>query len=114
VLISDFYDPSGFEEGLNELRYNRFEPFVLQVFDQKEQHPSLHGDLTLVDCETGETKEITVSRSLLEAYKREHEKYMSELNQYCTRRAIPYFRTDTQVPFDELVLRIFRQGGFLR
>lgn len=114
VLISDFYDPSGFEEGLNELRYNRFEPFVLQVFDQKEQHPSLHGDLTLVDCETGETKEITVSRSLLEAYKREHEKYMSELNQYCTRRAIPYFRTDTHVPFDELVLRIFRQGGFLR
>jgi hypothetical protein len=114
VLISDFYDPRGFEEGLNELRYNKFEPFVLQVFDQKEQSPSLHGDLTLVDCETGEQKEITVSRSLLEAYKLEHEKYMNELNQYCTRRAIPYFRTDTRVPFDELVLRIFRQGGFLR
>ena len=46
--------------------------------------------------------------------KREHEKYMDELNQYCTRRAIPYFRTDTRVAFDELVLRIFRQGGFLR
>ena len=46
--------------------------------------------------------------------KREHEKYMNELNQFCTSRAIPYFRTDTKVPFDELVLRIFRQGGFLR
>src|SRR5678815_58918 len=30
VLISDFYDPKGFEEGINTLRYNRFEPFVLQ------------------------------------------------------------------------------------
>ncbi len=114
VVISDFYDPRGFEEGINALRYNKFEPFVLQVFDQREASPSLHGDLTLVDCETGELKEVTVSRSLLEAYKAEHEKYCAELNQFCTARAIPYFRTHTQVPFDELVLRIFRQGGFLR
>jgi uncharacterized protein (DUF58 family) len=114
VVISDFYDPRGFEEGINELRYNKFEPFVLQVFDEREANPSLHGDLTLVDCETGELKEVTVSRSLLDAYKAEHDKYMAELNQFCTSRAIPYFRTHTQVPFDELVLRIFRQGGFLR
>ena len=114
VVISDFYDPRGFEEGINELRYNKFEPFVLQVIDPKEANPSLHGDLTLVDCETGEAKEITISRSLLEAYKQEHEKYMNELSQYCTARAIPYFRTTTQVPFDELILKIFRQGGFLR
>src|SRR4030095_14609997 len=86
VVISDFYDPRGFEEGINELRYNKFEPFVLQVFDSKEANPALHGDLPRLDCETGETKEITVSRSLLEAYKHEHEKYMNELNQYCTAR----------------------------
>jgi uncharacterized protein (DUF58 family) len=114
VVLSDFYDPSGFEEGMNALRYNKFEPFALQVFDEREANPSLHGDLTLVDCETGESKEVTVSRSLLQAYRQEHTKYMDELNQYCTGRAIPYFRTHTQVPFDELILRIFRQGGFLR
>jgi uncharacterized protein (DUF58 family) len=114
VVISDFYDPSGFEEGLNALRYNKFEPFVLQVYDQREAHPSLHGDLTLVDCETGEAKEVTISKSLLEAYEREHERYCDELSEFCTARAIPYFRTHTGLPFDELVLRIFRQGGFLR
>jgi uncharacterized protein (DUF58 family) len=114
VVISDFYDPKGFEAGINELRYNRFEPFVLQVFDQKEASPTLHGDLTIVDCETGESKEITVSRSMLEAYKAEHARYCAELSDFCTRRAIPYFRTHTAVPFDELILRIFREGGFLR
>ena len=30
--ISDFYDPAGYEEGLNLLRYHRFEPTVLQVW----------------------------------------------------------------------------------
>lgn len=114
VLISDFYDPRGFQDGINTLRYNKFEPFVLQVYDEREANPALHGDLSLVDCETGEVKEVTISRSLLEAYKREHEKYMNELSAFCTARAIPYFRTHTGVAFDDLVLRIFRTGGFLR
>jgi uncharacterized protein (DUF58 family) len=114
VLISDFYDPVGFEQGLNTLRYNKFEPFVLQVYDQREAEPQLHGDLALVDCETGDTREVTVSRTLLEAYQREHERYCKELEAYCTRYAMAFFRTHTAIPFDELVLRIFRSGGFLR
>jgi uncharacterized protein (DUF58 family) len=114
VVVSDFYDPSGYEEGLNVLRYNKFEPFAIQVYDEKEANPPLHGDLTLIDCETGEPKEVTISAALLEAYKREHERYCQELATFCTRRAIPFFRTHTGVPFDELVLRIFRAGGFLR
>jgi uncharacterized protein (DUF58 family) len=114
VVISDFYDPDGFEEGLNTLRYNKFEPFVLQVYDQKEAAPDLHGDLALVDCETGDVKEVTVSRALLEAYQREHAKYCAELEAFCTKRATPFFRTTTAIPFDELVLKIFRTGGFLR
>ncbi len=114
VLISDFYDPDGFEQGLNTLRYNKFEPFVLQVYDKREAEPALHGDLSLVDCETGETKDVTISRSLLEAYTAEHEKYCKELEAYCTKYAMPFFRTHTSIPFDELVLKIFRSGGFLR
>ncbi len=114
VLISDFYDPDGFEQGLNTLRYNKFEPFVLQVYDKREAEPTLHGDLTLVDCETGDTKEVTISKSLLEAYTAEHEKYCKELEAYCTKYAMPFFRTHTSIPFDELVLKIFRSGGFLR
>jgi uncharacterized protein (DUF58 family) len=114
VLISDFYDPVGFEQGLNTLRYNKFEPFVLQVYDQREAEPQLHGDLALVDCETGDTREVTVSRALLEAYQREHERYCKELEAYCTRYAMAFFRTHTGIPFDQLVLQIFRSGGFLR
>ncbi|MBI4511366.1 MAG: DUF58 domain-containing protein [Deltaproteobacteria bacterium] len=114
VLISDFYDPAGFEEGINVLRYNKYEPFVIQLYDEKEANPALFGDLTLIDCETGEQKEVTISHRLLEEYKREHERYCHELEEFCTRRAVPFFRTHTGVPFDELVLRIFRQGGFLK
>ena len=114
VVISDFYDPEGFQAGLNTLRYNKFEPFVLQVYDKREAEPNLAGDLALVDCETGDTKEVTISKSLLQAYTAEHEKYCKELEAYCTKYAMPFFRTHTSIPFDELVMRIFRSGGFLR
>jgi uncharacterized protein (DUF58 family) len=114
VLISDFYDPAGFEEGINTLRYNKFEPFVLQVYDLKEAAPNLHGDLALVDCETGEMREVTVSKALLEEYTKEHERYCKQIEDFCTARAVPFFRTHTAIPFDELVLQIFRSGGFLR
>ena len=87
---------------------------MLQVYDRREADPQLHGDLALVDCETGDTREVTVSRSLLEAYQREHERYCKELEAYCTKYAMAFFRTHTSIPFDELVLRIFRSGGFLR
>ena len=46
--------------------------------------------------------------------RREHEKYCKELEAYCTKYAMPFFRTHTAIPFDELVLKIFRSGGFLR
>jgi len=114
VVISDFYDPKGYEEGLNFLRYNKFEPFVVQIYDQKEVNPPLSGDLTLVDCETGELKEVTVSARLLKKYQEAHEKFCADLDDFCTKRAMPFFRTHTGRPFDELVLSIFRAGGFLK
>jgi uncharacterized protein (DUF58 family) len=114
VLVSDFYDPAGYEEAINVLRYHKFEPYVIQVFDQKEANPPLHGDLTLVDCETGDLREVTVSARLLEDYRREHARYCAELEAFCTKRAVPCFRTTTAVEFDELILRIFRAGGFVK
>ena len=114
VLISDFYDPDGYQDAVNMLRYNRFEPFAVQVFDQAEVKPRLKGDLLLVDCETGLPREVTVSPRMLEAYAKEHERYCTELAEFCTARQVPIFRSPTTVPFDELILRVFRRGGFLR
>ena len=39
VLVSDLYDPHGFEQGINVLRYNKFDPFVVHVTDPGEGKP---------------------------------------------------------------------------
>ena len=114
VVISDFYDERGYEEALNYLRYNRFEPFVIQLFDENELTPDLRGDLRLVDCESGRVRELTITKGILEAYKQAHEKFSRDLEGYCKSRHLPYFRSSVQTPFDDLILRVFRAGGFLQ
>jgi uncharacterized protein (DUF58 family) len=114
VLISDLYDPAGFERGINALRFAKFEPFVLHVVDQKEARPELKGDVRLYDCETGEEREVTVTDSLLDDMQRAFDDYKASIERFCTSRQVPYFAADVGLPFDELVLRVFRRGGFLR
>jgi uncharacterized protein (DUF58 family) len=113
VVISDFFDPQGYEAGLNLLRYHRFEPTVVQIWDEREAHPGLRGDVELVDAETGELKQVTITERALRDYEAAHAAWCDGLASYCASRSVPYYRADTQVPFDDLVLRIFRAGGFL-
>jgi uncharacterized protein (DUF58 family) len=114
VVISDFYDPEGYEQGLNYLRYHKFETFVIQVFDERELEFSHHGDLSLVDCETGESLHLTLTRGLVERYRQAHRRFRAELDGFCTTHQIPYYAAPVQTPFDTLLLQVFRDGGFLR
>lgn len=114
VVISDFYDPQGFDEGLDVLRYHRFEPMVIQLYDKRELSMSIEGDIELVDCETGQTRQMTVTPAMIREYARVFEEFCDELETYCTRRQMLYFKAPIQQPFEDLVLRVFRAGGFLK
>lgn len=114
VVISDLYDPAGFEKGINVLRYNKFEPFVLHVVSPTDRNPTLKGDLVLYDCETGHEREVTVTKRILDKYAESYDKYLRRVERFCVTRQVSYFRADVNVPFDELILRVFRRGGFLR
>jgi len=114
VLVSDLYDPHGFEKGLNVLRYNKFDPFVVQVVDAREAKPKLHGDLLVYDCETGAEREVTVTAKVLARFGQAHAQYLAEVERFCAAHQVPYVAASVDVPFDELILRVFRRGGFLR
>ncbi|MEM9194596.1 MAG: DUF58 domain-containing protein [Myxococcota bacterium] len=113
ILISDLYDPEGFEAGINTLRYAKFEPYVLHLFDPVEVRPKLHGDVRLVDNETGEVREVTVTPRILDRYARAHDAYRKQIADFCTKKQVSYFPISTDVPFDDAVLSILRRGGMV-
>lgn len=114
VVLSDFYDPRGFEEGLNKLRYFKFEPIVVHIYDERELNPTIQGEMELVDVETGELCQVTLTPELVREYRQAFFDFSDELEEYCTRKSVLYFRAPIQEAFDELVLRVFRAGGFIK
>ncbi len=114
VLVSDLYDPRGFEKGINVLRYNKFDPFVVHVVDRNEGKPKLNGDVLVYDCETGDEREVTVTAKVLQRFEQAYAAYHAEIDRFCATHQVPYVTASVDVAFDELILRVFRRGGFLR
>jgi uncharacterized protein (DUF58 family) len=114
VVVSDFFDKTGFTDGLRYLLSRDLDLYVVQVLSPEEIDPTLVGDLKLKDVEDDDIAEVTISKPLLDRYKANLQAYCTELKDYCTRRGIVYLFTSTRVSFDVLVMSYLRQRGLLR
>lgn len=113
VLISDFLDAEGYEEGLKRILAGHMDVYCIHILSPEEVNPELQGDLRLVDVEDGSAQEITVSQPLLKQYNETLRNFCAGLKSYCTKRGASYVFSSTDVPFDQLVLNYLRTGGLL-
>ena len=114
LIISDFFEKGGYEDGFRFLLGRHYDLYALQVLSPEELEPPLVGDLRLTDIEDDDVAEVTVSRALLNRYKQNLQAYCSQFRDYCTRRGINYLFTSTEVSFDQIVLSYFRTRGLLK
>ena len=114
VVLSDFFDKGGFEQGLRYLLGRDLDVYAVQILSPEEMEPELAGDLRLLDVEDQDVAEVTVSRALLNRYKQNLRAYCANLKEFCTRRAISYLFHGTDVPFDQVVLSYLRRRGLLK
>ncbi len=117
VVLSDFYDLEGAFEGLNMLRFRKHEPVAVQIIDPAEADPTgsgWRGDVQLVDVEGGAARDVTLSARALADYAAAHRRFCEQLEASCRSRGIYTAQASLDVPFDDLVLRLFRQGGILQ
>jgi uncharacterized protein (DUF58 family) len=115
VIISDFLDPGvdGVEAGLKILRTLGHDVFVVHVASRQDRDPGGFGEVRFVDAETGELREVDVTPRLAAAYTRAWDQHAAELERFCGRYDIGYVRADAEKPFEDVILRSFRQGRFL-
>jgi len=113
VVLSDFFDDHGYEEGLSMISSQRHEIFILQICDTTEAHPPLMGELRLIDAESGEMREITVTPNLLRAYEQTYKDFCAKLERFCMQRQIGIIRVETSQNIEDLILTVFRQGRFV-
>jgi hypothetical protein len=71
------------------------------------------GEVRFVDAETGETRDVEVTPALVTSYAEAWQAHAEALERFCGRYNLGYVRADAEIPFDQIILKTFRQGRFL-
>lgn len=114
VLISDLMDKAGYEQALRMLVAQQMDVYVIHTLCPEELNPEVKGDLKLIDCEDEDVAEVTISRPLLDRYKRTLAAFIDGAREFCTRRGMTYLMTSTETPVETLVANYLRKRGLVR
>lgn len=113
IIISDFFSESDFFNGINLLLHKKNSVFLIQVMDEYEKKPDFKGDIKLVDIETEDIKEVSMTDSLIKTYIANLNSYCNNIENFCRKRGIGYLQTVTTIPFEEIILKYLRIGRLL-
>lgn len=113
VVISDFLFPSGFDDGLKFLQWNRHEVFCLQVQDENDTKCDWKGDVELTCVETGQRQRLTITPREAKLYEQAVADWNESLRKCCAKRGIGLASTTPQVPFEVVITDILRRGGLV-
>ena len=111
VVVSDLFDPSGYEKGLDLLRHRTYEPHLIQIHDPAEAKPNLLGEIELVDVETDSVRKVTITERALRDYRRVFHDFQTGVAAYGKKYGLGCTQTTNDVNFEDLVLRMMRTAG---
>ena len=116
VIISDFMmKPEVYTKGLNLLRFKNFDIKVIQILGANELDPfgkTRRGQI--LDVETNEKMTINFSEANRKRYKASLERHNQRLRRFCTVNRIVYSLAQTNVKFEDFILRELPKIGFVR
>ncbi len=113
VLISDFYGLTHAQRALDRPRFFKHQVYVVQVADPWELEPTVRGEIRLVDTESAEHHDLTITDLMLRRYREAFDGFRDGLRRYCMRYAIGYALARTDVAFDAFLLQVLQRGGLV-
>ena len=114
VVVSDFFDENGFEKPLKSIYFAKHDLSTICVHHVDEAAPELRGAVQFTDSESGEIQMVTISPRILRRYQKEYAAFVENLRGVCHGLQSSFLHTLTEIPFEELILNVFRQGRFIK
>lgn len=114
IVLSDFLFESGYTQGIAYLQAARQEVTLVQVLSQEELEPTYQGELRLIDSETSQAKEVSVTGLLMEEYRRNLADFQRELASFAYGRGIACVAIEAEQTLESIVFQVFRQAGLIR
>jgi len=108
ILISDLFDPGGFETAVDRLVARGFQPYLLQVIDDREADPDFAGPVQLYDVGRGHTRSVVLDQADRRNYRQVVREFNAGCVRFCARRGIGWHPTRTRVPIERAILAMIR------
>lgn len=106
VIVSDLMEAADWDESLRRLARAGHQLSLVRVRCTEDDAPTFRGELELADAETGEMLRVTVSKSLLEAYRAEIAAHVARTGEACLRAGGRMVEASVEMPFDETLRRV--------
>lgn len=114
IVLSDFLFETGYEQAVAYLQAARQDVTLVHILSQEELAPDYQGELRLVDAETAQTKEVSVTGALMEDYHRSVREYQRQLASFAYGRGISFVAVHPEQPLEAMLFSVFRQAGVIR
>ncbi|HPQ70823.1 MAG TPA: DUF58 domain-containing protein [bacterium] len=114
VIVSDFWDEAGYERALKGVYSGGFDLSAVCLHHEYEAKPKWRGTVLMADSETGKRHQVTISNRALRRYETEYNAYLDRLRNTCHGLHCHYLYAHTSIPFEDMILNVFRQGQFVK
>jgi uncharacterized protein (DUF58 family) len=115
IVISDLMEPiDSVIHTLKIIQANRQQIFLLQVLEEDELSPSFDGDFMLIDSETNQEVNVTVSDFTRKNYKEKMKQRMEMLEGFCFERGISYLVCSTAEKVEDILFKRITSKGWIR
>jgi uncharacterized protein (DUF58 family) len=112
VVVSDFFDPAGIDAVIDELKRQRHRLLLVPIVRAGDREPTVTGDLRLRDCETGETFDVSVTREVLERYRRAYDRFVARLTGFTRQRRGGLVAIDADQDVMDQLAGLFEGGRY--
>jgi len=113
IVFSDFFTPGGIEDAVKYLLYKKQDVILVHVLAPEELNPELEGQMRLLDSETGEARDISVTPAMLLQYDKELSLFMNNIREFCSRMGAAYIQVSSEEPIEKIVLEEFTRAGII-
>jgi uncharacterized protein (DUF58 family) len=103
ILISDLFSKGKLKETIDYLQYRNQDIYICHILAPQEINPSLESAIRLVDSETGEFMDVSITSQLIKTYRKSFSGYISEIEGMCFKRGVNYIRMDISIPIEQMI-----------
>lgn len=113
VVISDFFDAAGLDAVIAALKRVRHRLLLVQLFRTEDRRPDVSGDFEMLDCETGDSEDVSATPTVLELYKKAYDRFQSGLVQFARQRDLGLLQLDADREVVPQLATLFETGSYV-